>query len=101
MINQEELRNTIIKELRIEQMPQEAQNMIIAKLGENIIKRISIAIFDRVPQERHSELDELSETQNQEGLRTLLNEYIPNVDSFVQEQVQKTITELKQIQENS
>lgn len=53
-MNNKELHNILIKELGIQNLPEEAQNEIVSKLGEIILKSITVTIFEQLPPDRKS-----------------------------------------------
>ena len=97
MITQEELRQIILKDLEIGYLPADAQDKILEKLGENIIKRITLAVLENLPESARSEFDVISQSGNQEKMQEFLKLQIPNIEELLQKTIQFTINEFKEM----
>ena len=54
MISNQDTREQIIKELELGGFPADAQDEIITKLSENLLKKIAIAMLDKLPEDKRS-----------------------------------------------
>ena len=97
MITKEELIQIILKDLEIGHLPSDAQDKILEKLGENIIKRITLAVLENLPEEARPEFDAISESGNQEKLQEFFKLQIPNIEELLQKTIQFTINEFKEM----
>lgn len=97
MITKEELRQIILKDLEIGHLSSDDQDKILEKLGENIIKRITLAILENLSEEARPEFDIISENGNQEKLQEFLKLQIPNIEKLIQKTIQFTINEFKKM----
>lgn len=97
MIDQNDLNNTLIKDLGMEGLPREVQDEVIARLGENILRRITVSIVEKISPEARHEFDSISEAGDSERMKTFLNGQIPDFDNFVKGEVEKSVTEFKQL----
>lgn len=97
MITQEELRQIILKDLEIGHLSPDAQDKILEKLGENITKRITLAVLENLPESARHEFDAISQSGNQEKLQEFLKLQIPNIEELLQKTIQFTINEFKEI----
>ncbi len=95
MITQEELRKIILKDLALDSLSAEVQEKILTKLGENIIKRIALAVLENIPENARSEFDNLSQAANPEKMREFLKTWIPNFEELTQNTIKKTVEEFK------
>ena len=66
MITQKEITQNMASQLGISGMPEDKQKIVIAKLGENITKRITIAILKNLPEEARTEFDSIQDEKNEE-----------------------------------
>lgn len=91
-----ELRQTLITDLGINHLPEDAQNQIIARLGELALRSMTVAIFEQLSSEQRAEFETVSATNDPEKIQTFLAEYIPNIAELMHDELQKTITRFKQ-----
>jgi hypothetical protein len=94
---QDELKNTILKEIGIESAPQEIQDKILEKLGGNIIKRISLVVLRALPAEAQPEFEKISAGGDEIKLREFLKNTIPNFEELTRKTIRETIDEYKEI----
>ena len=97
MITQEELRQIILKDLKIGHLSSDAQDKILEKLGENIVKRITLVVLENLPEEARPEFDTISESGDQKKLQEFLKSQIPNIEELLQKTIQLTINEFKEM----
>jgi predicted solute-binding protein len=86
-----ELREIIIKELGIEILPPQAQDEIVAKLGEVILKSVTVAIFEKLSDEARAEFERISKEDEPELIQRFIDENIPDMESLMEEEVRKTL----------
>lgn len=91
----EDTRDMLVKDLEIEGLPREAQDEIIIKMGENLIKAVTIAVIDKVPVEERSAFEKVGKTGDQEKVREFLSPYIPNFDQFMSDVAREEINAFK------
>jgi len=101
MISKEELEGKITQELGIDTLPEEQRGEILARLGENILKKLTIAVLDRIPQEDHAEFDALLKSGELDKLHEFLSVRIPDLDSFMQEEIRKVIARFKELRDDA
>lgn len=97
MPNIEQIRELVAKELDIADLPAEEQDKIISRVGELVVKAVSIAIFSRLPVSIKPEFDKLQEAGDEEGLNKLVASHIPDLDKVVGEAIKTTIDDYKKI----
>jgi len=90
-MNDQELRVTLVKELGIEELPDEAQDAIVSKLGEVILKSVTLAIFEKLPEEARQEFDAISVTGDQARIQEFLGRTVPDMDLLMEEELKKTL----------
>ncbi|MDO8572817.1 MAG: hypothetical protein Q7S11_03565 [bacterium] len=99
MINTDELNDTLTKNLGLTGVPQDIQDEVIARVGENILRRITVSVVEKISPEARHEFDAISEAGDSERMKTFLNAQIPDLDNFVKNEVHKSVLEFKQLAE--
>ena len=87
----QELRDILIKELGIGELPEEAQDEIVVKLGEVILKSLTIAIFDKLPAEARVEFEKISAKGDHALIQEFLEENIPDMHTLMKEEIRRTL----------
>lgn len=90
-MNNPELRNILIAELGIGHLPDEAQAEIVEKLGEVILKSLTVAIFDKIPNEARAEFERVSAKKDDVLIQEFLEEHIPDMHTLMEEEVRRTL----------
>lgn len=90
-MNNQELRNTLIKELGLERLPPEAQEEIVFKLGEVILKSITVAIFEKLPEDARKEFEDITKKADQNLIQEFLEKHIPDLSSLMEQEVKRTL----------
>jgi succinate dehydrogenase flavin-adding protein (antitoxin of CptAB toxin-antitoxin module) len=94
-----ELKATLVKDLGIADLPQEAQDQILASLGDIILRSTTTAIFERLNDEQRVEFDRLSADEDPDKIQEFLNRTIPDMPKLMEEEVKKTIARFKQAED--
>jgi hypothetical protein len=89
------LKQTIIEELGLGDLPQEKQDELMTQIGEVIMKRIYLETMETLEKEDQEKLVDLME-KNPEGVEAFLREKIPDYDNFVKKVVDEFKAELKE-----
>ena len=97
MINTDELNDTLVKDLGLDGIPKDVQDEVIARVGENILRRLTVSIVEKISPEARQEFDSISEAGDSERMKTFLNAQIPDFDNFVKNEVHKNVLEFKQL----
>ncbi|OIP65546.1 MAG: hypothetical protein COV32_02895 [Candidatus Yonathbacteria bacterium CG10_big_fil_rev_8_21_14_0_10_43_136] len=87
----QELRDILIKELSIGELPEEAQDEIVVKLGEVILKSLTIAIFDKLSSEARVEFEKIGAKNDTALIQEFLEENIPDMHTLMEEEVRRTL----------
>lgn len=91
----QELREIIIKELGIEMLPELAQNEIVGKLGEIILKSVTVAIFEKLSDEARVEFEKITTEGDSELIQRFLDEHVPNMPELMEIEVKNTLQNFK------
>ena len=90
-MNNQELREILIKELGIEGLPEEAQDEIVSKLGEVILKSLTVAIFEKIPSDKREDFDRVTAKGDHDLIQEFLETHVPDMHTLMEEEVQKTL----------
>ncbi|OGZ04332.1 MAG: hypothetical protein A2648_01130 [Candidatus Lloydbacteria bacterium RIFCSPHIGHO2_01_FULL_41_20] len=89
------LKNLIIRELGAEALPEEARDDLIIKIGENIMKRTTLAILKRLTIEEQNEFEKIAETGDYQVAYNFASSKIENFQEFIKNEALQEIMELK------
>ncbi len=88
-------REQLVSELGIGSLAKDMQDEIIAAVGENLVKAVTLAVLLKLPPEAQTKFKELSEANDAEGVLTLLKAHIPDPDAFVEAEARKELAAFK------
>jgi len=95
MINTKDIFKKIEQDLELSDFPEETRAQIITKLGENILKRVTIAVLDNLPDGARAEFDSLSADGDTQKMQEFLSSNIPNINELIEDEIRKNIEEFK------
>ena len=90
-----ELREIIIKELGIEILPPQAQDEIVGKLGEIILKSVTVAIFEKLSGDARAEFERVGAEGDPDLIQEFLTEHVPDMQGLMEEEVRNTLKDFK------
>lgn len=96
MISNQDIREQIVKELELGGLPEEAQNEIIAKFSENLLKKIAIAMLDKIPSDKRSEFEAIVGNGDSNAMYSFIKTNVPDADALMKTEIQKSLAEIKQ-----
>jgi len=97
MITNQDTREQIIKELELGGLPAEAQDEIISKLAENTLKKVTIAMLDKLPEDKRGEFEMLASAGDAGQVYAFLNAHVPDASALIQSEMQSSIAEIKRL----
>lgn len=97
-MNNQELRDILIKELGIGELPEEAQEEIVTKLGDVILKSLTVAIFEKLSNDARIEFERISEKGDHVLIQEFLEENIPDLHALMEEEVKRTLQNFAEIE---
>lgn len=100
-MNNQELRDILIKELGIDGLPEEAQDEIVAKLGEVILKSLTVAIFEKLPSDARTEFERISAKGDHSLIQEFLEENVPDLHTLMEEEVKKVLESLAETSQHN
>lgn len=94
----QELRDILIKELGIGKLPNEAQDEIVGKLGEVILKSLTVAIFDKLSNDARAEFESIAKKEDHNLIQEFLDANIPEMHILMEEEVKRTLQNYAEIE---
>ncbi|PIR58075.1 MAG: hypothetical protein COU71_00560 [Parcubacteria group bacterium CG10_big_fil_rev_8_21_14_0_10_38_31] len=97
MMQQEEIKNTLIEELGLSSLSDENKDIVISKFGENLLKRVTAIALSKLPEEARAEFESLSQEGDNDKMHNFLKAKIPEVEELIQTEIKEGIAEFKNI----
>ncbi len=94
---QDEIAQTIIAQLGLSELPEEAQQETIAVLGETILGRIVVEILTILPKTKHEEFRAMIGTASPLKIYNYLSPYIVDIPALVQRVAADEVAETKKL----
>ncbi len=95
-MNDQELRTNLIAELGIGDLPEEAQDEIVSKLGEIILKSVTVTIFEKLSPEARQEFEVLTTTGDADKIRAFLEQAVPDMETLMADELQRTLVAFRE-----
>ena len=90
------IRQTIMQELGLENLPQEKQEELLVKMGEVIFKKIFLATVEKLDDEGKNRFEKMMEEGNSpEEIESFLSEKIDNYDEILDKIIQDLKKDMK------
>lgn len=90
-MNNQEIRNILIRELGIEGLPEDAQDEIVTKLGEVILKSLTVAIFEKLSNTARIEFERVSARGDHDLIQEFLEQNVPDLHTLMEEEIKLTL----------
>lgn len=87
----QELRAILLKELHIEDFPEEEQDGIISKLGDSILKSLTLRILEQLSQENRKKFEIVSASEDDDRIHEFLKATVPDMHTLMETEIRKTI----------
>ncbi len=97
MIQQEEIKNSILKELGLSSLADNDKDEILSRLGEGLLKRIIAVTLEKLPEEARGEFEALNQAGDNDKINQFLKNNIPGVEQIIQQEIKEGIEEFKNI----
>ncbi len=95
-MDNKELRDILIAELGIGELPIEAQDEIVSKLGEIILKSVTVAIFEKLPAEARAEFDAITTSGDNDKVQEFLAKNIPDMPALMEAEVKRVLQSFRE-----
>ena len=100
-MNSEEMRAMVVEQLDLKDLTPDMQDQIIDKFTENTMKKITVALFERLPEGAKAEFVKLGDAGDSAAVLKLLQDNVPDMDAFVAEEVKAEVAAFKEFQSGS
>lgn len=93
----------LIKELKIDEMPEEQRATLLVQMSEVIQQRIILRLIEEMAEDKKEEFTELLNggADASEGIDAFLEEALPNVEELILDEIGKYKLEMKQFVEGA
>ncbi|MFZ2303800.1 MAG: DUF5663 domain-containing protein [Minisyncoccia bacterium] len=98
-MNNQEIRDILIKELGIGELPEEVQDEIVGKLGEVILKSLTIAIFEKLSAQARVEFEKIGAKGDHALIQEFLEDNVPDMQTLMEEEVKRTLQNYAEIED--
>lgn len=89
------VRNLIAKELGVEDAPEDVKDELMIKIGENIMKRTTLAILKRLTTEEQGEFEKIASTGDYQTAYDFASSKIDGFQEFIKKEAVQEMLELK------
>lgn len=90
-MNNNELRDILIKELDLGALPEEVQNDVLSRISETVLKFLTMAIFERLSSEAREEFEKISASGDNSLIKEFLERNIPDIHMLMETEVKKAL----------
>ena len=90
-----EIKQSIIKELGLENLSEEKAEEIMTKLEQNIERALTLEILDLLTVDDQQEFMKIAETENNEDIMSFLKLKLPNLDFLTKAVAESVVKEFK------
>ncbi|MEK7558445.1 MAG: DUF5663 domain-containing protein [Patescibacteria group bacterium] len=91
------LKNLIAKELGAGALRDEAKDELIMKMGENIMKRTTLAILKRLTLEEQNEFEKIAGSGDYQAVYNFASSKIDGFQEFIKNEASQEILEFKKL----
>ncbi len=77
-------------------LSEDEKKEVIAQIGESLMKRLIVRIYDHLTETDQKIFDELNETADPEKINDFLKTKIPDLESIRDEELETLISEMKE-----
>lgn len=88
----------IATELGIQNLPLEEQQALISQFGEVAIKAASLAVIERLPEEKREQFAQLAAAGDPTAIKIFLDAELPEHDSIARGAVAEEVRRFKELQ---
>jgi len=97
MIQPQEIKDALIKELGFSSLSDENKDLLLSKFGESLLKRVMAVTLDNLSEDSRIEFETLSKEGDNDKLRDFLKVKIPNIEELTQREIKEGVEEFKNI----
>ena len=95
MSPQDDIRQTLLKELGVESLPPQAQQEAIAAAGGPLLQSVMLDIFEKIPQAQQADFQKALQSGDHKGIEALITANIPDSSAFIEQSVTKAVADFQ------
>ena len=95
---QDEITARIATDLGIKDLPSEEQHALIAQFGEIALKAATLAVMDKLTEEKRNEFGKLAQAGDAAALKAFLDQEIPGHEDIAKAAVAEEVKQFKAFQ---
>ena len=89
------LKENLIKDLGIDQLPEDKREEVLTLMTEALLKRIVVVALERIPGNKKEEFDEIFKSRDSEKINEFLSDNIPGYEKMVKNEIENFKKEMK------
>jgi gas vesicle protein len=90
------LKESIIKDLGIDQLPEDKREEVLLMMTEALLKRILIVALEKIPGNKKEEFDKIFASKDSEKINEFLSDNIPDYEKMVKNEIENFKNEIKE-----
>jgi hypothetical protein len=94
-MNQDELRKMIAADLKLDDLPVQNQEEIIASLVDGVVQKLTITVLQQIPENKVPELTKLTEARNEQAVFAFMQANVPHFEKLIQDTVASEVQNFK------
>lgn len=95
---QDDMQKQIAEDLGISNLSAQEQEQLIAQFGEIALKAATIALFEKMPEDKHEAFATLAEGGDANALQAFLNKEVPDHEAIAKAAVETEVRKFKEFQ---
>lgn len=93
------LKENIIKELAIDQLPPEKQQAVLASMTEAVLKRITIKVLETLPDDAKKDFEKVCASKDADQVTQFLKDRVPDYEELISKEIVGFKKEMREIVE--
>jgi len=89
------LKENIIKNLGIDQLPEDKKEEVLMLMTEALLKRILITTLEKIPANKKEEFDEIFKSKDSEKINEFLSNNVPDYEKMLKNEIENFKEEMK------
>ena len=82
-----QIEENILKELEIDQLPEERQEEVLTAMTEAVLKRLMLRLIGAMSEEQRKQFEEIANAGDQAKISQFLEANVPNYETTIKEEV--------------
>lgn len=82
-----QIQRDLLKELGIDQLPEERQEEVLTAMTEVLLKRLTLKVLEKLTEAQRQEFETLCAAQDQEKITKFFSDNVPNYEQLIQDEI--------------